>query len=212
MLWNLDPYFLILRIPIFLISLSIHEYAHAKVADMLGDKTPRFAGRLSLDPRAHIDLFGFIAFMLAGFGWARPVPINPYNFKKSFRKGALLVAVAGPISNLLLAIIFALIIHGVALQPMLLYGLGKTGRVLFDFLYMMVFSNISLAVFNLIPLPPLDGSRVLAGILPERSAQKLDRLEASGMTSVILLLLFFTNILDQPMILIITTIARFMGL
>lgn len=212
MLWNLDPYWLILRIPVFLISLSLHEFAHAKVADMLGDKTPRFAGRLTLNPRAHIDPFGFIAFFLAGFGWARPVPVNPYNFKGKYRQGFLLVGIAGPLSNILLAGIFALLIHGLAMQPMVLYSLGNTAQVVVHFLLLMVYSNISLAVFNLLPLPPLDGSRVLAGIVPERMARKLDELEVSGITTVVLLVLFYTGIIRGPMMAIVTGIAGLMGL
>lgn len=212
MLWKLDLYTIILFIPVYLISISVHEYAHGRMADFLGDPTPRFVGRLTLDPRAHIELFGLLSFLLAGFGWAKPVPVNPQNFKKNQRLGMLLVGIAGPLSNIVVALIFSLVLRGMFLNPILLVKLGNTAQVLYDFIVMMIFSNVSFAVFNMLPVPPLDGSRVLAGILPERFAQKLDQWEYSGIASVVLLVLVFSGLLSQPIGLITRSILRLMGL
>jgi len=146
-----DPTFLLVSLPILLITISIHEYSHAKVADILGDPTPRLAGRLTLNPISHIDPFGLLALVLVRFGWAKPVPVNPYNFKNP-RGGELLVSLAGPLSNFLLAWVLAIIYKNVPLPNN-------------DFLSMIIsytiWINLSLAVFNLIPIPPLDGSHIL---------------------------------------------------
>jgi Zn-dependent protease len=149
---------MIFRIPALLIALTVHEYAHARAAVSLGDPTPRLLGRLTLNPVAHLDPIGLIMLWLFKFGWAKPVPINPSYFK-NYRQDMLLVSLAGPVSNMLLALLTAFLI--VILAKMQLLGGGWIKVLSMTYTY-----NIILAIFNLVPIPPLDGSKVLASILP----------------------------------------------
>ncbi|MCK4257584.1 MAG: site-2 protease family protein [Halanaerobiales bacterium] len=197
---NIDLYGLILALPAILLALSVHEYSHGKVASILGDPTPGFMGRLTLDPRAHIDPFGLLFLIITQrFGWAKPVIVNPDYFKDR-RKGMMLVGLAGPVSNLILAFLVSLILRVWAwADPYLwvkLYRgiLGSYPQIFFDLLWNMFLINISLAVFNLLPIPPLDGSKILAGILPRKHAHFIDNLEG-GLGMVILLFLVMTNML-----------------
>ena len=175
-----DPTFLLVSLPILLITISIHEYSHAKVADILGDPTPRLAGRLTLNPISHIDPFGLLALVLVRFGWAKPVPVNPYNFKNP-RGGELLVSLAGPLSNFLLAWVLAIIYKNVPLPNN-------------DFLSMIIsytiWINLSLAVFNLIPIPPLDGSHILEYFFPAFHNELSFRLQQYGFMILIVILMF----------------------
>ena len=136
------------------LAISIHEYAHARAADRLGDPTPRSQGRLTLDPRAHLDPLGTLALLFLGFGWGRPVQFDPYNLRNPRRDSAI-IAIAGPVSNLVFAIVLALLIR-------FLPGIGLLSAV-FSILIMM---NITLAIFNLVPIFPLDGEKILGGLLP----------------------------------------------
>lgn len=136
------------------LAIAIHEYSHAKAADTLGDPTPRSQGRLTIDPRSHLDPLGTIALLFLGFGWGRPVQFDPYNLRNPRRDSAL-IAIAGPISNLTFALILSLIMKFVP-------GIGIMSAV-FSILIIM---NISLAIFNLVPVFPLDGEKILGGILP----------------------------------------------
>lgn len=154
-----------------LLSLTVHEYAHAWSAEKLGDDTARVQGRLTLNPLAHVDLFGtvLLPFLLtvsgASFflGWAKPVPVNPANFNRRLRMstGMMLTAAAGPLSNLGMAVAAV-----AAMKALLVAGVGSEG--VFMLLYYLLSINLGLALFNLIPFPPLDGSRVLVGLLPAR--------------------------------------------
>lgn len=214
---NLNFYSIILGIPIFLLSLSIHEYAHGKVADLLGDPTPRFMGRLTLDPRAHLDLLGLLTLVITQrIGWAKPVIVNPQNFKNP-RQGMLLVGLAGPVSNLILAGLAAVTIHlWKFFDPQILgkhyfQQLGSLPYSLMTFLIMLLFTNIGLALFNLLPFPPLDGSKVLAGIIPKRFLFYMRYLEGSvGM--VVILLLAMTGLLGNILEPAIIFVVRLMGL
>lgn len=171
---GLQLQYLVFWIPIILITITIHEFAHAKVADMLGDPTPRYAGRLTLNPIKHIDPLGLLMLILVRFGWAKPVPVNPYNFKDPAR-GMAMVAFAGPLSNLFTAWLlasltkFVLIYIGIAEVPLVL-GLIQYA----------IWINIALALFNLIPIPPLDGGNILQAFLPPRYAYVLRGLERYG--------------------------------
>lgn len=162
--------------------LTVHEYAHAWTAFRLGDPTASLQGRLSLDPRRHIDPLGALVFLVVGFGWAKPVPIDSYRLG---REGTLWVSLAGPASNLALAV--------VALAPMRLLGPGGLAGTI---LTIFGFYNLMLAAFNLIPVSPLDGWKVMLGLVRPETAWRLARYEAQG--PMILLLLIFASRLGLP--------------
>lgn len=176
-----DLMWFIAGIPGILIAMVVHEYSHARVAVAMGDMTPRLMGRLTLNPKAHIDPIGLLMLFIVHFGWAKPVMVNPRNFR-DMRKGEILVALAGPASNLVVA--FLTIVF------MLLYarlGLPTTDGF-FTVMDYLVIININFALFNILPLPPLDGSRVLMTVLPGRWAYEIMRLERY--TFIILIALF----------------------
>jgi Zn-dependent protease len=159
---NLSPATLIQAVVIVVMSLTVHEFAHSLVTIRLGDDTPRRQGRLTLNPLAHIDLVGFILLVVAGFGWAKPVQINPSNLKNP-RRDEILIAIAGPISNLLFAMVAVMIIWAVVTTHALL-SRGAL-RDFGNFMLMLAEINVSLAVFNMIPIPPLDGSHLVTPFL-----------------------------------------------
>ena len=180
---------LIAGLPGLVIALVIHEYAHAKAADVMGDFTPRMTGRLTLNPMAHIDPIGLIMLLVVRFGWAKPVMINARNFR-NWRQGELLVAVAGPVANLIVAFISLLAMA-------VLFKLGMFSEGVRLVLSMMVLFNINFAIFNMLPLPPLDGSKVLMVLLPGRLSYKLMSLERYSFIILIFLMMtpFLTMIL-----------------
>jgi Zn-dependent protease len=163
---------LVLKIPALLIAVTIHEVAHALVADRLGDPTPRALGRITLNPFPHIDLFGALAFVIAGFGWAKPVPVNAANLRHP-RRDMALVAAAGPVSNFLTAFM-GLVLFVLARQS----GLG--GPPVAHVLLWIFQFNLALGIFNLIPLPPLDGGHFLPYFLPRAAGTVLHSLEQFG--------------------------------
>lgn len=191
---------MILRAAAVLLALAIHEYAHAVVAVRLGDPGPKLAGRLTLNPLPHLDPLGTIMLFLFSFGWAKPVMVDPRNFRNP-RQDMMWVALAGPVSNILLA--FALSRVGPIILNIVPYGaLPAT----FAFLQVAIQLNIWLAVFNMLPLPPLDGSKVLAGLLPARYAYRYMQFERYGM--FILLLLVVTNTLGRILLPAYTAVFR----
>lgn len=174
------------RVVTLVIALSIHEFSHAWVANALGDDTPRLNGRLTLNPLAHLDLIGSLMLLVAGFGWARPVPVNPYNFR-SKSAGMMWVGLAGPLSNLLLAILASI--------PFRL-GLDLSWPVysrffpsLSEFLYTFIIINLVLMLFNLIPIAPLDGEKILSHFLPPSLGDIFEHLRPYG--PLLLMLVFF---------------------
>ena len=181
---------LIAGLPGLVIALVIHEYAHAKAADVMGDFTPRMTGRLTLNPMAHIDPIGLIMLLVVRFGWAKPVMINARNFR-NWRQGELLVALAGPMANLLVAFISLLAMA-------VLFKLGMFSEGVRLVLSMMVLFNINFAIFNMLPLPPLDGSKILMVLLPGRLAYKLMSLERYSF--IILIFLMMTPLLTMILI------------
>lgn len=149
-----DPFLAVAWVVAVLSAITIHEFSHAMMANFRGDHTAEAAGRLTLNPLSHIDIFGFIAFLLIGYGWAKPVPFNPYKLKNT-RWDGILVAFAGPFSNLLLATVAAFL-----LRALLGAEIIALDNLLVFFLYLVIILNLGLLFFNLIPLPPLDGSKV----------------------------------------------------
>jgi Zn-dependent protease len=160
---GLDPPTVISRIIVLLIAFTVHEFSHAWVANYFGDDTPRMNGRLTLNPIAHLDLMGTLLLIFAGFGWAKPVPINPYALQRRSRAAVMWVSLAGPMSNLLMAIIGAIPIRLNLVPLVSSTGILPTpGEFLFDFIMI----NLTLMLFNLIPIAPLDGEKILEYFLP----------------------------------------------
>ena len=180
---------------IILMSLTVHEVSHGYAAYKLGDPTAKNAGRLSLNPLKHLDPIGALMLFIFGFGWAKPVPVNPYYFEGDRRKGMMTVSFAGPASNLLLAFIL-IAIYTIGHFGTLSYAYSVTGLIL----YRAITLNVYLAIFNLIPIPPLDGSKILAGVLPQATAYKfLTTVEQYGFLSLMALVFFhITDIILVP--------------
>ena len=168
MLFRLPPEVLVLLIPILLFALVFHEFSHGWVANKLGDPTAKNQGRLTLNPLAHLDPFGSLMILFVGFGWAKPVPVDS-RYLANPRKDMMKIAFAGPASNLLLALIGGLIIR--------LTGYVDTFT---SMLILFTQINISLAVFNMIPIPPLDGSQIFSGIMIQRNPQLVMQLQMYG--------------------------------
>jgi len=188
-LFNLDR--LITLAILFLTSMPIHEWAHAWTAYHLGDDTAALRGRLTINPLAHLDPIGTLSLVLFGFGWGRPVPVAPYRLRGNRRASWALVSVAGPFSNLVLAMLAAIPFRMGWLD---LYASSTSGISLRGILLNFVMINLILTLFNLIPVPPLDGSRVLAWLLPPAWANVMDRLEYFGGMGLMLILYLLSRL------------------
>lgn len=185
-MFGLDPSTLPYVAVALLAAVTVHEYAHAYVADRLGDPTPRAAGRLTLNPLAHLDLVGTLLILLVGFGWAKPVPITPTNFR-NWRRDTVIVAAAGPLANVTL-----LFVLGIPFKLGVLHASAIEAGAISALLLTMMRINAMLAVFNLIPIPPLDGSKILLGLLPPEQAVGYARVQMYG-PFLLLFLLMFTS-------------------
>lgn len=184
---------------LLLTSMPIHEWAHAWTAYQLGDDTAARRGRLTINPLAHLDPVGTIALVFAGYGWGKPVPVAPYRLRGNMRASWALVSAAGPLSNFVLAILAAIPFR----LGWLSYTGGGSAISLADILLQFILINLGLMVFNLIPFPPLDGSRILAWILPPKAANAMDRLERVGGMGLLLVLFMLSrfgilSLITQP--------------
>ena len=171
---------LIVKIPVLLFAITVHEYAHARTALFLGDPTAKLAGRITFNPISHLDPFGAICLFLFNFGWAKPVPINPRYFRNP-RMGSLWVSLAGPLANLGVALVMGILIR---------YFLFP-GDLYLTMLITMLFMNIGLGLFNLLPIPPLDGSHVLESLLPYNALGKYRQIERYA--PIVLMSIFFAD-------------------
>ncbi len=185
---------LLARVFVVFCTLPVHEYAHAFVATKLGDQTARLKGRFTLAPFAHIDIIGALMIFLVGFGYAKPVPVNPRNFKNP-KAGMALTALAGPVSNILMALVFMLLANGINIVYM------RTGAVFasaaITFFIAAANINCCLAVFNLLPIPPLDGSRIATLLIPSKYYFKIMQYERYIILGVFVLI--FIGVLDIPL-------------
>lgn len=179
-MFHFDILSLVAGIPGLLMALVVHEYAHALIADKMGDSTPRMTGRLTLNPIAHIDPIGLIMLLVAQFGWAKPVMINANNFR-NWRKEEICVSLAGPLANFILALIMFAI-------RMILFWSGVRMQSLDLVLDLIIIYNINFGIFNLIPLPPLDGSRLITVFLPTEWAIRLASVERYSFLLLIVLM------------------------
>jgi Zn-dependent protease len=189
-MFSLNPVQILLTIPGIVLGFAFHEFAHAIAADRLGDPTPRNQGRLTLDPRAHMDLIGLILIIVAGFGWAKPVEINSRYFRKP-RRDDLIVSFAGPFMNLLIGIFFVLLLKVFFISGMQA-SLPKNILVnIYRLIDYTISINVWLFLFNLLPVPPLDGFHILADILPARNYRVIYFLQQYS--TIILILLILTR-------------------
>lgn len=189
---------LIFLAPPLLLALTLHEFAHGYVAYRLGDPTAKSMGRLTLNPLKHLDPVGTLAFFLIKIGWAKPVPVNPVFFKNP-KKDMLWVALAGPATNLALAIACALLAKGILLFCLLLPSHGFVQKILLIISSMLVASvwiNLVFCIFNFLPIPPLDGSRILTGLLPNKLALGFLKIERYGFIFLLIMVVFFSDTLS----------------
>jgi Zn-dependent protease len=183
----------------FLIAITVHEVSHGYMADRLGDPTARVLGRLSFNPLVHLDLLGTLMILFAPFGWAKPVPFDPYNLKDPRRDSAL-ISIAGPIANIVTAIIAAGILR------LILPYIGGVHGILAVFLEIIIMLNVNLAIFNLVPIFPLDGFHIVEGILPEDAAAQWHQLQSLGF--IMMLVLIFPLFGSSPVIRLIQPVIN----
>lgn len=198
---------LVVLLIVFLV-LPFHEWAHAFTASLLGDKSIKYTGRLTLNPLSHVDPFGALCLLLFGFGWAKPVPIDTRNFKYP-RTYMAITALMGPVSNILAALVGGFIYYGVLAFAGTSFMANQFGHYIFEFLALYIQINITLAVFNIIPIPPLDGSKVLFSFLPEKALMWIGRY--SQYMFIIIFILLFTGVLSVPMNFMSNALLKFVN-
>lgn len=171
---------LLIQLPVLLMTLTIHEYSHGLVAYLLGDDTAKRAGRLTLNPISHIDPIGLIMLFVARFGWAKPVPLNPNNFR-NYKRDVALSAAAGPVANFLVASVLSILFRIViAVNPNLIYMGSSFTNYMMSVLIYAIMINLALGIFNLLPIPPMDGSKILGGFLTDEQYMKYTAQERNG--------------------------------
>lgn len=201
-----------LIIPAALLAIIFHEISHGYVAYLLGDRTAKNSGRLTLNPIQHMEPLGLLCMILFGFGWAKPVPVNPYFFKNR-KLGMALVSIAGPVSNLLMAVLSMSVILAISVLEIENQALIGALNVVMQFFLVFAILNIGLAVFNLIPIPPLDGSKILFSLLPRRAYGFILKYERWGMLLLLVLVNvpFFTDFLTYIREMIFTGIINMLS-
>lgn len=182
-----NPFTFVLMAISIVIAIAVHEFSHAKVADMLGDPTPSLQGRVTLDPRAHLDKYGTLFLLLVGFGWGKPVQFDPFNLAHP-RRDAALISIAGPLSNFIIALAGSLLV-----RSFIFFGSSEVATIGYVFLSPLIMMNILLGVFNLIPIHPLDGFKIVGGILSEHQARQWYQLERYGMLFLLMLIIPFNG-------------------
>ncbi len=197
--WN-NPVWLLAAASCLLLALPVHEFAHAFMAVSLGDSTPRTQGRYTLNPLRHLDPIGALMLLLAGFGWARPVEWNPRNITVDLRRGVIQVALAGPVSNLLLALLSLWLARWAGNPPWLVFFLNAFAHI-----------NVSLFVFNLLPIPPLDGSHVLFALLPRTQLRLQLFLQQYGMLLLFVVIFLMPQLIRTPTLLVLNLLRLMAG-
>ncbi len=193
-----------------LLAVTVHEVSHGYIADKMGDPTARLLGRLTFNPIKHLDPVGTLALLFFGFGWARPVPVNFRNMQAP-KKGMIYVALAGPCSNFVLAIVFALVLRGLLLIPDTV--VADSMQFIEPIRLMAAFGlyvNVILGVFNLIPIPPLDGGMVMTGLLPPKQAAVLAKIEPFGFI-LLIFIIFFTDVWSLLLAPLVFTIVGYLA-
>lgn len=194
---------ILLRLPIIFIAITVHEYAHGYAALKMGDPTAKLSGRLSMNPLAHMDIVGALSMLIFGFGWAKPVPINPNNFK-NHKKGTVIVSLAGPISNLFLAFLGS-VLYGFFRR----IGFGnfssQFSEIFYGLLAQLILLNVCFGIFNLVPFPPLDGAKIVGAFLPYKTYFKIMQYERYAFP--ILIVLMYLGIFDKILGVLITPIV-----
>jgi Zn-dependent protease len=188
MLFGIDLVSMLYMIPIILLAIAVHECSHAYVAYKLGDRSQKLQGRISLDPFVHMDIIGFICIVVFRFGWGKPVYVDDSNFKNK-SKDNMLVSLAGPVSNLILAIVFTIILKILIMTNLfVLLSTNNIGKILITMLQYFIQYNVIFAVFNMLPFPPLDGSKILLHFLPYKAKKIVYSLEQYSFYIIIILL------------------------
>lgn len=195
---------IILRLPIIFIAITVHEYAHGYAALKMGDPTAKLSGRLSMNPFAHMDILGALSMLIFGFGWAKPVPINPNNFR-DHKKGTVIVSLAGPVSNLFLAFLGS-VLYGIFQR----IGFGsfspQFSEIFYGLLAQLIMLDVCFGIFNLVPFPPLDGAKIVGAFLPYKTYFKIMQYERYAFP--ILILLMYLGIFDKILGVLITPIVN----
>lgn len=194
---------ILLRLPIIFIAITVHEYAHGYAALKMGDPTAKLSGRLSMNPLAHMDIVGALSMLIFGFGWAKPVPINPNNFK-NHKKGTVIVSLAGPISNLFLAFLGS-VLYGIFRRIDFGNFSSQFSEIFYGLLAQLILLNVCFGIFNLVPFPPLDGAKIVGAFLPYKTYFKIMQYERYAFP--ILIVLMYLGIFDKILGVLITPIV-----